>query len=90
MSSGTKGIKKMTKFEKLKIKIQLLNINLTTEHYYLDYDNEGTPILYWTDGDYIQECAHGIDAIDVKATSIFSTFDNKMFEVAKFLKGRIF
>ena len=80
----------MTKFEKLTLKIQLLNINLTTEHYYLDYDNKGNPILCWTDGEHIQEDAHGIDAIDVRITSIFSNFDSKMNAVIQFLKGRLF
>lgn len=80
----------MTKWEQLNLKLQLVNLNLEVDRYYIDYDKNGKPVLYWTNGETIQEDAHGIEAIDVRLASIFEICDAKMDRIVRFLKGRIF
>ena len=80
----------MTKWEKLNLKLQLVNLNLEVDRYFIDYDSKGTPVLYWTDGESIQEDSHGIEEIDDRLADIFITFETKVKCVTNFLKERIF
>lgn len=80
----------MTKWEQLNLKLQLVNLNLEVGHYFIDYDANGKPVLYWTSDKLIQEVAHGIESIDAKLASIFEIGLVKMDCIVRFLKGRIF
>ena len=93
MSSGTKGIKKMTKFEKLTTKIQLANALMDgLGEFILDHKNDYTPVLrFRNDKGMLGEYAKGIDDIDEYLTDYFKlTFRNNNNHLKGFLEGRIF
>lgn len=81
----------MTKYEKLILKIQILNIILRkyNTHYHIDHDRDCTPVLWITTDEGSKKMTYGIEAIDKHIAALFE-HQSVIAHVTNMLKERIF
>lgn len=81
----------MTKYEKLILKIQIINtiFEKYNIHYHIDHEKDYTPVLWKTTDEGIDRVADGIENIDYHMTIMFG-FQTVLNQVTDMLKARIF
>ena len=81
----------MTKYEKLILKVQIINIIFEKDniHYYIDHEKDYTPVLWKTTDEGTERIAKGINNIDYHMTLLFG-FPSICSQVADMLKERVF
>ncbi len=80
----------MEKWEKLNIKIQLLNIVYEGERHYTILHENYTPILYMNNGSVNYPLASGIDNIDKHLSMAFTCYPSRCNNVINFLRKEVF
>ena len=81
----------MTKYEKLILKIQIINAIFEKDniHYHIDHEKDYTPVLWKTTDEGTERITDGINSIDYHMTLLFG-FSSILEQVADMLKERIF
>ena len=81
----------MTKWEKLNLKIQILNIAFEGERHYRILHDEYVPVLYMSDKSVEYPRAYGLKNIDEYISVTFKTLPSKRDNVVdNFLKEEVF
>ena len=80
----------MEKWEKLDLKIEILNTVYEGErHYRILHDDEGTPVLYMLSGGTEYPRARGISNIDYYISTAFKCNPSKCNDLINFLREEI-
>ena len=80
----------MTKWEKLNLKIEILNIAFKGERHYRIIHEDYEPVLYMSSGGVEYPRAYGLKNIDQYVSSSFKCYPSKCNDVINFFREEVF